>query len=122
MTKVTAQMSVSLDGYYAGPRSPGGPHDMAAWLEGEGPGFFRVTRWVTDAMEPGLRTGQGQSNVLAVAAGRDAEQSEVALVAHSCWEKKGAPISAPLRFSMSEVHGRGSRPTPSCGERPRRPR
>jgi len=27
------------------------PHDMAAWLEGpEGPGFFRVTRWVIDAM------------------------------------------------------------------------
>jgi hypothetical protein len=38
MTKVTAQMSVSLDGYYAGPRSPVDPHDMAAWLEGpEGP-------------------------------------------------------------------------------------
>ena len=51
MTKVTAQMSVSLDGYYAGPRSPADPHDMAAWLEGpEGPGFFRVTRWVIDAM------------------------------------------------------------------------
>jgi dihydrofolate reductase len=51
MTKVTAQMSVSLDGYYAGPRSPGDPHDMAAFLEGlEGPGFFRVTRWVIDAM------------------------------------------------------------------------
>ena len=51
MTKVTAQMSVSLDGYYAGPRSSTDPHDMAAWLEGpEGPGFFRVTRWVIDAM------------------------------------------------------------------------
>ena len=51
MTKVTAQMSVSLDGYYAGPRSPGDPHDMAAFLESlEGPGFFRVTRWVIDAM------------------------------------------------------------------------
>ena len=51
MTKVTAQMSVSLDGYYAGPRSSTDPHDMVAWLEGpEGPGFFRVTRWVIDAM------------------------------------------------------------------------
>ena len=51
MTKVTAQMSVSLDGYYAGPRSPADPQDMAAFLEGpEGPGFFRVTRWVIDAM------------------------------------------------------------------------
>jgi dihydrofolate reductase len=51
MTKVTAQMSVSLDGYYAGPRSFTDPRDMAAWMEGpEGPGFFRVTRWVIDAM------------------------------------------------------------------------
>src|ERR1700759_5724691 len=51
MTKVPAQMSVSLDGYCAGPRSSTDPYDMAAWLEGpEGPGFFRVTRWVIDAM------------------------------------------------------------------------
>src|ERR1700746_2367873 len=51
MTKVTAQMSVSLDGYYAGPRSSTDPHDLTAWLTGpEGPGFFRVTRWVIDAM------------------------------------------------------------------------
>jgi dihydrofolate reductase len=51
MTKVTAQMSVSLDGYYAGPRTSTDPHDMAAWMEStEGPGFFRVTRWVIDAM------------------------------------------------------------------------
>ena len=58
MTKVTAQMSVSLDGYYAGPRSSTDPHDMAAFLEGpEGPGFFRVTRWVIDAM--GWRERQG---------------------------------------------------------------
>ena len=34
-----------------GPRSSTDPHDMAAWLEGpEGPGLFRVTRWVIDAM------------------------------------------------------------------------
>jgi dihydrofolate reductase len=58
MTKVTAQMSVSLDGYYAGPRSSTDPHDMAAWMESpEGPGFFRVTRWVIDAM--GWRERQG---------------------------------------------------------------
>jgi dihydrofolate reductase len=51
MTRVTAQMSVSLDGYYAGPRSSTDPHDMTAWLTGsEAPGFFRVTRWVIDAM------------------------------------------------------------------------
>ena len=58
MTRVTAQMSVSLDGYYAGPRSTTDPHDMAAFMEGpEGPGFFRVTRWVIDAM--GWRERQG---------------------------------------------------------------
>jgi len=46
MTKVTAQMSVSLDGYYAGPRHSG----EGDWLNSaEAAGFFRVTRWVTDA-------------------------------------------------------------------------
>jgi len=47
MTKVTAQMSVSLDGFYAGPAHTGDGN----WMESaEGPGFFRVTRWATDAM------------------------------------------------------------------------
>ena len=51
MTNVTAQMSVSLDGYYAGPRSSTDPRDFGAFMEGpEGPGFFRVTRWVIDAV------------------------------------------------------------------------
>ena len=51
MTKVTAQMSVSLDGCYAGPRDPRDPKDMAGWIKGpEAPGFFRVTRWVVDGM------------------------------------------------------------------------
>ena len=60
MTKVTAQMSVSLDGCYAGPKSPADPRDMAAWMEGpEGPGFFRVTRWVIDAMSWRERQGFG---------------------------------------------------------------
>ena len=46
MTIVTAQMSVSVDGYYAGPEHT----DMPAWLESpEAAGFFRVTRWVIDA-------------------------------------------------------------------------
>ncbi|MEU8039420.1 dihydrofolate reductase family protein [Streptosporangium sp. NPDC049078] len=48
MTKVTAQMSVSLDGYYAGPRHTG---ERSGWLQSEeAAGFFRVTRWVIDAM------------------------------------------------------------------------
>ncbi|MEH0981927.1 dihydrofolate reductase family protein [Micromonospora sp. CPCC 205556] len=47
MTKVTAQLSVSLDGFYAGPRHTGD----GDWMESaESAGFFRVTRWVTDAM------------------------------------------------------------------------
>jgi dihydrofolate reductase len=51
MTKVTAQMSVSLDGCYTGPRDPAHPHDMTGWMDGpEAPGFFRVTRWVVDGM------------------------------------------------------------------------
>jgi len=46
VTIVTAQMSVSLDGYYAGPKHT----DMQTWLDGpEAAGFFRVTRWVIDA-------------------------------------------------------------------------
>jgi dihydrofolate reductase len=47
MTKVTAQMSVSLDGCYAGPRFSGGGN----WMESaEALGFFRITRWVIDTM------------------------------------------------------------------------
>jgi dihydrofolate reductase len=51
MPKVTAQMSVSLDGCYAGPRDPRDRADMEGWMQGpEAPGFFRVTRWAVDAM------------------------------------------------------------------------
>src|SRR5258707_5331489 len=46
MTIVTAQMSVSVDGFYAGPMHS----DMQTWLDGpEAAGFFRVTRWAIDA-------------------------------------------------------------------------
>jgi dihydrofolate reductase len=58
MTKVTAQMSVSLDGFYAGPRDTSHPKSMNGWMQGpEAPGFFRVTRWVVDAT--GWRERQG---------------------------------------------------------------
>jgi dihydrofolate reductase len=51
MPKVTAQMSVSLDGCYTGPRDPRDRADMEGWMQGpEAPGFFRVTRWAVDAM------------------------------------------------------------------------
>ncbi|SIN28426.1 dihydrofolate reductase family protein [Micromonospora cremea] len=47
MTKVTAQLSVSMDGFYAGPQFAG----EGDWMDSaESAGFFRVTRWVTDAM------------------------------------------------------------------------
>ncbi len=53
MTKVTAQMSVSLDGFYAGSR-----HSGEDWMSSaEAAGFFRVTRWVTDAMSWRERQG-----------------------------------------------------------------
>lgn len=63
MTKVTAQMSVSLDGYYAGPRFDGDGN----WLESaESHGFFRITRWATDAMawrqRLGFRGGEHDTN------------------------------------------------------------
>jgi dihydrofolate reductase len=58
MTKVTAQMSVSLDGFYTGPRDPRAPKDMSGWMQGpEAPGFFRITRWAVDAA--GWRERQG---------------------------------------------------------------
>ncbi|MER7891629.1 dihydrofolate reductase family protein [Micromonospora sp. NPDC094482] len=47
MTKVTAQLSVSVDGFYAGPRHTGD----GDWMQSaESAGFFRITRWVTHAM------------------------------------------------------------------------
>ncbi|MEV4117501.1 dihydrofolate reductase family protein [Micromonospora sp. NPDC049645] len=46
MTKVTAQLSVSMDGFYAGPRFDGN----GDWMDSaESAKFFRVTRWVTEA-------------------------------------------------------------------------
>jgi dihydrofolate reductase len=47
MTLVTAQMSVSLDGFYAGPKFEGGRD----WVGSpEARGFFRITRWVVGAL------------------------------------------------------------------------
>ncbi|SCE79657.1 dihydrofolate reductase family protein [Micromonospora chokoriensis] len=45
MTRVTAQLSVSADGFYAGPRFEGDGN----WMDSaESAGFFRVTRWATE--------------------------------------------------------------------------
>ena len=47
MSLVTAQMSISLDGFYAGERFDGD----GDWMQSaEALGFFRVTRWVIDAV------------------------------------------------------------------------
>ena len=46
MTKIIAQLCVSLDGCYAGPRD-----DEPNWFKSvEAAGFFRITRWVTESM------------------------------------------------------------------------
>lgn len=47
MTKVTAQMSVSLDGFYAGPAHRGDDDWLAS---AEAAAFYRVTRWAISAM------------------------------------------------------------------------
>jgi dihydrofolate reductase len=64
MTKVTAQMSVSVDGCYAGSRFTG---EINGWMgSAEAAGFFRVTRWVIDAMSwrerQGFAGGEGGVN------------------------------------------------------------
>jgi dihydrofolate reductase len=68
MTLVTAQMSVSLDGCYAGPRDG----EDGDWLAGrEAAGFFRVTRWAVDAMawreRQGFAGGEDDANSAIVA-------------------------------------------------------
>ena len=61
MTLVTAQMTISLDGFYAGPRT-----DSADWATSpEATGFFRITRWILGAMSWRERLGfeGGERNV-----------------------------------------------------------
>jgi len=93
MTKVTAQMSVSLDGYYAGPRTSTDPHDMAAWMEStEGPGFFRVTRWVIDAV--------GWRERLGFAGG---EQSVNSQIVEETFAAAGAYVMGRRMFDGGEI-------------------
>lgn len=68
MTIVTAQMSVSADGFYAGPKHT----DIQTWLEGtEAAGFFRVTRWAIDAeawrQRLGFKGGEQNTNSQVIA-------------------------------------------------------
>ncbi|WP_320067225.1 dihydrofolate reductase family protein [Micromonospora sp. RTGN7] len=54
MTKVTAQLSISVDGFYAGPQHI----DDGDWIDSaESAKFFRVTRWATDALSWRERQG-----------------------------------------------------------------
>jgi len=93
MTKVTAQMSVSLDGYYAGPRSSTDPRDLAAFMEGpEGPGFFRVTRWVIDAM--GWRERQGYAG---------GERSANSQIIQETFAAAGAYVMGRRMFDGGEI-------------------
>ncbi|MEU7787837.1 MULTISPECIES: dihydrofolate reductase family protein [unclassified Amycolatopsis] len=93
MTKVTAQMSVSLDGFYTGPRDPRDPGDMSGWMGGpEAPGFFRVTRWAVDAMA--WRERQG------FAGGEQSVDSEI--VAET-FAAAGAYVMGRRMFDAGEV-------------------
>jgi dihydrofolate reductase len=89
MTKVTAQMSVSLDGYYAGPRFTGDGNWMAS---GEAAGFFRVTRWVIDAQA--WRERQGYEG---------GEQSTTSEIIEETFAAAGAYVMGRRMFDGGEV-------------------
>jgi dihydrofolate reductase len=93
MTKVTAQMSASLDGFYTGPRDPESPEDMSGWMRGpEAPGFFRVTRWVVDAMA--WRERQGFTG---------GEQSINSEILEETFAAAGAYVMGRRMFDAGEV-------------------
>jgi dihydrofolate reductase len=93
MTRVTAQMSVSLDGCYAGPRDPRSPSKMEEWKNSpEAPGFFRVTRWVIDAM--GWRERQGY---------RGGERSVNSSIIEETFAAAGAYVMGRRMFDGGEI-------------------
>ena len=93
MTKVTAQMSVSLDGFFSGPRDPRDPMDMRGWMRGpEAPGFFRVTRWAVDATA--WRERQG------VAGGERSVNSEII---EETFAAAGAYVMGRRMFDAGEI-------------------
>jgi dihydrofolate reductase len=96
MAKVTAQMSVSLDGFYTGPRDlrdPGDPEGMVGWTDGpEAPGFFRVTRWAVDAMA--WRERQGFAG---------GEQSVNSSIIEETFAAAGAYVMGRRMFDAGEV-------------------
>lgn len=89
MTQVTAQMSVSLDGFYAGPRHT----DRDTWMDSpEALNFFRVTRWVIDAMA--WRERQGF---------KGGEQSTNSDIMREYFESSGAYVMGRRMFDGGEV-------------------
>ena len=100
MTKVTAQMSISLDGCYAGPMDPRDPQDAAGWMQGpEAPGFFGVTRWVTDAA--GWRERQGYAG---------GERSINSDIVEETFAAAGAYVMGRCMFDGGEIPWGGTRP------------
>jgi dihydrofolate reductase len=93
MTQVTAQMSISLDGFYTGPVDNRDPKDMTGWMKGpEAPGFFRVTRWAVDAA--GWRERQG------FAGGERSANSEII---EETFAAAGAYVMGRRMFDAGEV-------------------
>ncbi|NBH09012.1 dihydrofolate reductase family protein [Amycolatopsis sp. SID8362] len=93
MTKVTAQMSVSLDGFFTGPRDTQALGDMSRWMQGpEAPGFFRVTRWAVDAMA--WRERQGFAG---------GEQSADSDIVAEMFAAAGAYVMGRRMFDAGEV-------------------
>jgi dihydrofolate reductase len=93
MAEVTAQMSVSLDGFYTGPRDAADPKNMTGWMAGpEAPGFFRVTRWATDALS--WRERQGFAG---------GERSADSDLIESYFEAAGAYVMGRRMFDAGEV-------------------
>src|ERR687892_2033673 len=100
MTKVTAQMSISLDGCYAGPMDPRDPQDAAGWMQGpEAPGFFGVTRWVTDAA--GWRERQGYAG---------GERSINSDIVEETFAAAGAYVMGRCMFDGGEIPWGDARP------------
>jgi hypothetical protein len=112
MTQVTAQMSVSLDGFYAGPIDPRDPKDMAGWMKGpEAPGFFRVTRWVIDAMA--WRERQGYAG---------GERSINSDIIEETFAAAGAYVMGRRMFDGGEIPwGEARRSAPRCSSSPTGP-
>lgn len=91
MTSVTAQMSISLDGFYTGPKHQ--DTDPGSWLDGpEALGFFRVTRWVIDAIA--WRERQGF---------KGGEENVSSKIIEETFESAGAYVMGRRMFNAGEV-------------------